>query len=431
LAGFPTGSSATLDRAGPDRSTEGRPRTPREHERVAAIDAKPRVAYVRGSYLNPFETQYLEPLQDRFDITAVYPRSHRFDVGGLKIPRVELPCLDYVNGLVPRRLGGFAIPNPQKSFGYDEHLFGLDRVLPGLDIVHAAEQTFYCSYQIAQRKRRYGYKLICLQAEVNPFWAEGHGRALERAAFVRRTADLFIARSERARSALLCEGVEDARIRVIGHGIDTEKFAPGPRSAELSQRFGIADDELVILLVGRMVWEKGLFSLADAAALLLRDESFRKLKPVFVYAGDGPERGGLERRLQRLGIASSFRLIGSQPYGRLPDIHRLADIFVLPSISTRTVQEQFGIALIEAMATARPVLTTHCGAIDEVIGDAGLVVQANDYFRLAEGLRTLGLDAELRTRLGQRGLERVQRMFTRELIGEQVANAYRHVLGMR
>jgi len=183
--------------------------------------------------------------------------------------------------------------------------------------------------------------------------------------------------------------------------------------------------------VGRMVWEKGLFSLADAAGLLLHDDAFRALKPVFVYAGDGPERGALQRRLQRLGIESSFRLIGSQPYSRLPDIHRLADIFVLPSISTRTVQEQFGIALIEAMATGKPVLTTHCGAIDEVIGDAGVVVQANDYFRLAEGLRTLGLDADLRMQLGQRGFERVQRLFTRELIGEQVASAYRHVLGMR
>ena len=397
---------------------------------MIAIDAKPRVAYVRGSFLNPFEAQYLEPLQDRFDITAVYPRSHRFDVRSLQMPSVELPCLDYINGLVPRRLGGIAIPNPQKRLGFDEHLFGLDRLLPGLDIVHAPEQTFYCTYQIAERKERYGYKLICLQDEINPFWAEGHGRALERAAFVRANADLFIARSQRARSALLCEGVEDRRIHVIGHGIDTAKFAPGPRSPQLCQQFGIAPDDLVILLVGRMVWEKGLFSLADAAGLLLRDESFRKLKPVFVYAGDGPERATLERRLRRLGIESSFRLIGLQPYSKLPDVHRLADIFVLPSISTRSVQEQFGIALIEAMATGKPVLTTHCGAIDEVIGDAGIVVQANDYFRLAEGLRTLAFDAGLRARLGQRGLERVQRLFTREAIGEQVASAYAHVLRM-
>ena len=396
---------------------------------MIAIDAKPRIAYVRGSFLNPFEAQYLEPLQDRFDITAVYPRSHRFDVRGLQMPRVELPCLDYINGLVPRRLGGIAIPNPQKPLGLDEHLFGLDRLLPGLDIVHAAEQAFYCTYQIAQRKRRYGYKLICLQDEINPFWSEGNGRALERAAFVRANADLFIARSQRARSALICEGVEESRIRVIGHGIDTQKFTPGARSAQLSQQFGIAPDQLVILLVGRTVWEKGLFSLADAAALLLRDEAFRNLKPVFVCAGEGPERGALERRLQRLGIESFFRLIGPQPYSQLPEIHRLADIFVLPSISTRSVQEQFGIALIEAMATAKPVLTTHCGAIDEVIGDAGVVVQANDYFRLAEGLRMLAFDAGLRARLGQRGLERVQRLFNRERIGEQIASTYDHVLG--
>ncbi|MEJ1960421.1 MAG: glycosyltransferase family 4 protein [Gammaproteobacteria bacterium] len=391
--------------------------------------ARPRVAYVRGSFLNPFEAQYLEPLQDRFDITAVYPRSHRFDVSRLKMPMVQLPCLDYLNGLVPRQIGGLAVPNPQKRMGLDEYLFGLDRLLPGLDLVHAAEQTFYCSYQIARRKPRYGYKLICLQAEINPFWAEGNGRALERAAFVRESADLFIARSERARSALICEGVEAERIRVIGHGIDTQRFAPGPRSPELSQRFAIAPDNLVILLVGRLVWEKGLFSLADAAALLLREEAFRKLKPVFVYAGEGPERAALEQRLRRLGVESHFRLAGSQPYSLLPEVHRLADIFVLPSISTRSVQEQFGIALIEAMATGKPILTTQCGAIDEVVGPAGLVVQANDYFRLGEGLRALAFDPALRQRLGQQGLERVRRLFTREIIGEQVADAYATVLG--
>jgi len=397
-------------------------------ESVMPQNARPRVAYVRGSYLNPFEAQYLEPLLDRFDITAVYPRSHRFDVSGLKLPTVRLSCLDYLNGLVPRRLGGIAVPNPQKRFGLDEHVFGLDRLLPGIDVVHAAEQTFYCTYQLAQRKRRYGYKLICLQAEINPFWAEGHGGTLERAAFVRETADLFIARSDRARSALLCEGVEPQRIRVIGHGIDTRRFAPGPRSPELCRRFGIEPDQTVFLLVGRLVWEKGLFSLADAARLLLQEESFRRVKPVFLYAGDGPERGPLERRLRRLGVEAHFRLIGLQPYAVLPEIHRLADVFVLPSIATRTVQEQFGIALIEAMATGKPVLSTHCGAIDEVLGQAGILVQANDYYRLAEALRTLALNAELRHRLGHQGRERVLRLFTREVIGEQVAEAYATVL---
>ncbi len=391
-------------------------------------NTRPRVAYVRGSYLNAFEAQYLEPLLDRFDVTAVYPRSHRFDVGSLRLPRVQLPCLDYANGLIPRYVGGQGLPNPLRRWGFDEFLFGLDRILAGMDLVHTAEQTFYSTYQVAKRKQRYGYKLIVLQDEVNPFWADGRGRTLERAAFVRENADLFIARSERARSALICEGVAPERIRVIGHGIDTHRFRPGPRPAELCRRFAIEPQHLVILFAGRLVWEKGLFALADAAALLLRHESVRKLNPLFVLAGDGPDRGALTRRLSQLGIGDSFRLIGPHPYAQVPDIHRMADIFVLPSIATRSVQEQFGMVLIEAMASGKPVLTTRCGAIDEVVGPAGVLVQANDGHRLADALYELVSQSELRERCGQQGLERVRRLFSHEAIGAEIASAYAEVL---
>src|SRR4029077_1431890 len=82
--------------------------------------ARPRVAYVRGSYLNPFEAQYLEPLLDRFDVTAVYPRAHRVGVRSLRVPRVQLPCLDYANGSIPRYIGGQGVPNLLRPWGYDE-----------------------------------------------------------------------------------------------------------------------------------------------------------------------------------------------------------------------------------------------------------------------------------------------------------------------
>lgn len=398
---------------------------------MLACDSKPRVAYVRGSYLNVFEAQYLEMLLDRFDITAVYPRSHRYDVKNLGLPRMQLACLDYANGVLPRYVRGHPVPNVLKRWGYDEWLFGLDRELAGVHLVHAAEQTFYCTYQIARLKHRFDYKLIVLQDEVNPFWAEGRGRTLDRAAFVRDTADLFIARSERARSALICEGVTPERIRVIGHGVDTRRFSPGPRPQALCRQFAIEPDQVVILFVGRLVWEKGLFNLADAAALLLREESFRRLNPLFVLAGGGPEHGALVRRLHQLGISNYFRLIGQHPYALLPDIHRLADVFVLPSIATRTVQEQFGIVLIEAMATGKPVIAARAGAIDEVVGPAGMLVQANDYQSLAEALHVLVSQNELRDRYGKRALERVRQLFARETIGAEIGAAYDAVLGKR
>jgi len=68
---------------------------------------------------------------------------------------------------------------------------------------------------------------------------------------------------------------------------------------------------------------------------------------------------------------------------------------VLPGISTRYILEQFGIVLIEAMASGTPVISTHCGAIDEVVGDAGLLVQPNDYFCLYEQMKNVILDKSL------------------------------------
>ena len=363
------------------------------------------------------------------DITAVQPRSHRFDTSAIRLPVRTLGCADYLNGLIPRQIGGFHVPNVQKMLGLEETLLGLDGFLPGFDLIHAAEQSFYCTYQIAKRKQRYGYKLITMQAELNPFWFEKHPNVMRHTAFVRGATDLFIARTERAKLALVCEGVEPERVSVIGHGVDTARFFPAPRSLELCARLGIEPDRFIILLVGRMVWEKGIFTLANAARSLMSDERFKALKPLFVIAGNGEERGSLQRRLDLLGLTDCFKLIGNHPYNVLPDIHRLANIFVLPSISTRSVLEQFGIVLIEAMATGKPIVSTHCGAIDEVLGDAGVLVQPNDFFRLSEALRDLALDELRRLDLGARALERVNRLFRKEDISTKIARAYQDTLG--
>jgi glycosyltransferase involved in cell wall biosynthesis len=178
-----------------------------------------------------------------------------------------------------------------------------------------------------------------------------------------------------------------------------------------------------------MVWEKGLYALADAAANMLRDRDIQRLNPLFVIAGGGPEQPGLEKHLRLLGLTDSFRLLGSVPYPLLPAVHRIADVFVLPSISTRTVLEQFGIALIEAMATSTPVIATHCGAIDEVVGDAGVLVQPNDHFRLADALRELCLSPERRRELGARGRARLLEHFTAQKISDKLASGYARVLG--
>jgi len=389
---------------------------------------RPRVCYLRGSYLNPFETQYLTPLREEFDLVAAHPRSHRYDLEGCGVPCVAVPCLDYLNGLIPRTIAHRPLPNPLKRLGFEEVLFGVERLIRDYDVVHVPEQSFYFTWQVARSKGRAGVRMVTTQDEVNPYWYSGRPPIARRAELVRKETDLFLARSERARLALLLEGVEPERIRVVGHGVDTARFRPGAPDPELARALGIEPGRFVILLVGRLVWTKGLYALADAAALLLRQPEIRSLDPLFLVVGEGEERLGFQARLRQLGVERSFRLTGGLGYDRLPDVHRLADVFVLPSISTRFILEQFGIVLIEAMATGVPVVSTHCGAIDEVVGDAGLLVQPNDSRRLSEALHRLCTSASLRAELGARGEERVSARMTREVVAGALASAYREVL---
>lgn len=392
---------------------------------------KPKVLYLRGSYLNPFEVQYIAGLMDKFEIVLAHPKYHRFDLSGIAMPRIEIPCLDYLNGLIPRCLVGCTIPNPLKYFGYEEVLFGLERFTAEFDLINVPEQSFYFTWQIANKKKKIGYKMITMQHEVNPFWYLNKKAIVDRASFVRQETDLFIARSERAKYALICEGVDSGKIHVIGHGVDTARFHPGARNIELCRTLGIAPDRFIILFMGRLVWTKGIYVLADAAKLLLKEPEIKKLDPLFLVIGEGDERGDFEEKLKHLKIERSFLFAGNQSYERIPDIHRLADIFVLPSISTRFILEQFGIVLIESMATKKPVISTNCGAIDEVVGDAGILVQANDYFRLYQALKNLCRHKDCRYENGERGFARVKEHFTHQVVTSKIASAYEEALGQK
>jgi len=390
--------------------------------------AKPKVCYFRGSYLNPFETQYLEPLMDEYEMVVAHTKSHRYDVSGIKIPQKSVACLDYINGLIPRRVSGRLIPNPLKYFGYDEIVFGLDDLLSDVNIVHMPEQSFYSSYQIAQRKEKHRFKLISVQDEVNPFWYVRRSTITKRTKVVQSATDLFIARTERAKAALLCEGVPEEKISIVGHGVDTRKFIPGERNLDICKKLNIDKDRFIILFVGNLFWTKGVLAIANAAKLLLMNPLMKKKNPLFLMVGQGDERAELEQRIKLLGIEKNFLLTGNLPYDLLPDIHRLADIFILPSISTRYILEQFGIAIIESMSSGKPVISTHCGAIDEVVGDAGVLVQPNDYYRLHESLLRLIENEELRIELGRKARRRVEDNFSHAVISGKITRLYERVL---
>jgi glycosyltransferase involved in cell wall biosynthesis len=143
---------------------------------------------------------------------------------------------------------------------------------------------------------------------------------------------------------------------IIPMGIDYRKFSSGNR---LKIKATLPEKMLVLLFIGRLIKNKGVFDLVNAYALL-PDEI--KKKTVLWLIGEGSDRGAVSRLSTRLKIDHKITFLGQIPNDRLPDYYAAADIFIAPSLA-----EGQGVILLEAMASHTPVIATATGGIPEVI----------------------------------------------------------------
>ena len=389
----------------PPRSAVGSLVPPYTMEKERSRSGIPRVAIVRGPNLNPWEMQNYEPLSGEFDLTAYTTTTPNFDISRIALPVVK-------------------VPSDPSHPGY---MMGLEFALFDADLIYSADTTWLFSYQASVIREKFGKKLVCLQWENIPFAYEESGEMKELKAAVRKRADHFIAVTERAKEALVLEGVDPGRITVIPMGIDTDRFMPDDTLREACRKeLGISRDERMVLFTGRMVWEKGVYDFVHAAKLA--HSSTGKAPVRFVMVGKGPERDAVMARAGEIGIEKLFLFIEGYPYDRMRDLYNAADIFVLPSISTRMWKEQFGMVLAEAMACGTPVISTSSGSIPEVVGDAGILVPSNDPGELAGAIALLCSDHELRDGLGRKGRARAVERFDSRTVAKRVGEVFGKVL---
>lgn len=190
-----------------------------------------------------------------------------------------------------------------------------------------------------------------------------------------------------------------------------EQAAPPGLRAEL----GGGPDRPLVLTAARLDEQKGHPVLLRAAAALPEAD--------FVLAGEGPERGSLEALAAELGIADRVRFLGYR--SDIPQLLAACDIFALPSL-----YEGSSLAVLEAMAARRPVVSSAIGGTDELIDDGGdgLLVAPGDADGLASALRRLLDDPVLRDALAARARERVERDFTPVAMVRRVEAIYAELL---
>ncbi len=245
--------------------------------------------------------------------------------------------------------------------------------------------------------------------------------------YVQHNADVFLAMSGKAAEALRIEGVEQQRIRMHFPGIDLQHFCPQSRPGVGPFLPWRRDDTLRILLVGNIVPSKGVREFILAAAEVVTRRTFTD-RVEFALVGNG-DVALVSRMVTRLGLQDVVVHQAAIPYADMPRLHASADLFVLPSIPTPVWEEQFGMVLAESMACGKPVISTHSGAIPEVVGDAGVLVPPYDHHALADAIIDLGADETRRIHLGERAAVRARDMFDREDFTSYVHTVYQNLLG--
>jgi hypothetical protein len=162
--------------------------------------------------------------------------------------------------------------------------------------------------------------------------------------------------------------------------------------------------------VGRLVAFKGFSDLIDACGELAR----REIDFVCDIVGDGPMRETLQTQIERLDLSSRVNLIGSLSQDAVLEKLRAADIFGLASTTdAKGATDVFPTVILEAMASARTVVSTRLAGIPELVvdGETGILVPPGDSTALGEALEQLVRDPGLRLRFGNAGRARIEQHF--------------------
>jgi glycosyltransferase involved in cell wall biosynthesis len=234
--------------------------------------------------------------------------------------------------------------------------------------------------------------------------------------WVLRHVDYAIAGTDSAAEVWRAKGYRGPLAVIPQFGIDPDLFMPAKARA--------AGRGFVVGYVGRLVPEKGVDVLIRALAQVGTASVWR-----LEIIGQGPERESLERLARSLNIGDRVAFTGQVPSTRMPAFYQELDALVLPSRTRPNWKEQFGRAVIEAMACGVPVIGSDSGFIPGAVGDGGLIFPEGSVAALAAHLRTLMQDEALRRQLGERGRERVLARFTHAQVAAQTVAVYREMVG--
>jgi len=215
-------------------------------------------------------------------------------------------------------------------------------------------------------------------------------------------------------------GADVEKLVVIPNGVNTEEFNPNVDGQVVRRRFGIKDS-LVVLFVGSLLPVKGVEYFLRSMPIILSTIS----NVVFVIVGGGFQKDFLKDLSRKLGISKSVIFAGQVQRSKIPYFFAACDVFVMPSLS-----EGFNNAVIEAMASGKPVVGTSVGGTRDQIKDGlnGYLVEPRNPRELADRVLLLLNDPKKRKVMGRESRKIAEHEFSMRLRTTRIMEVYRSII---
>jgi glycogen synthase len=297
------------------------------------------------------------------------------------------------------------------GYGFQEALRKKNVDAPFITTVHGVLGDEY-----AQAKLRGG---LSMRAKAANFFMGQLAKIEEKSA---KNATLIVTISKYSQEKIVeLYNVPTGKIRIVPNGVDPERFKPtGDDCKELRQRIN-AGNKQIVLFVGRLIPRKGLRYLIEAAKRVVHEHK----ETLFLIVGNGPLRNRLVADVQAAGVAGNFFFLGDLSEKDLTEAYRCAHVFAFPSI-----QEGQGIALLEAQASAKPVVAFNVSGISEAVrdGETGFLVEPLNCGELAGAIVKLLSDDSLRGKMGAKGREFVKSELSWDICTQKMLEVYREAM---
>ena len=278
------------------------------------------------------------------------------------------------------------------------------------DILHAHSHLFFTTFFsviIAKMKKKPAIVTIhgvrAVRDTATNFFQEIWLNLFSR--YIFKIADKIICLTNEDAKEIKKYGAGDKDIIVLSNGIDTDLFKPSDKNNNS------------VLWIGRFVEEKGLKYLVDASVDLI--DKHKDIE--FVLVGDGPLKDQIKNLTKELNLFDHFMFLDFVPQSNIAELMKSCGVFVLPSL-----QEGFPKSILEAMACAKPIITTN--GLAEIVQDCGIIVEEENSKELTKAIDILITNSSERIKRGKVGRKYVKDRWSWDILEEKIADVYESVL---